>query len=499
MSLLGVDVGTTGCKAAAFSESGAQVSAAYEEYDFARPAPGRAELDPRVVWQKVKVTIARAAAGTRADPVRAVAVSSLGESVVPLDASGGILGPSILLFDERGAEYLPELERRTPVEELYRVNGNIWGNAYTLTKLMWLRDREPGLWDRTAVFLHWSGFVSFMLGAAPHVDYSLANRTLLFDLDGRSWSGELARRAGVDLAKLPPPVPSARPVGAVGRRAAAELGLPEGAAVVSGAHDQCANAVGTGVVGEGVALCSMGTYLCVAPAFSARPPAASMIPLGLNTEHHAAPGRYVSFLYNHGGSIAKWFRDTFAAREKAEAAAQGEDVYDRLFAEVPERPSDVLVLPHFSQTGPPEFVADSSGVITGLRLETTRGEILKGIMQSVLFYVRELVDGLTGAGVPIAEYRAVGGGAKSRAWVQMAADVLGAPVERPPVAEAGCLGAAVAAGVGCGLFAGFAEGVAAMVRRGDRFEPRLPASAAYDERRARYRELWPVLRGFLRR
>ena len=144
MSLLGVDVGTTGCKAAAFSESGSQISAAYEEYDFARPAPGRAELDPGTVWEKVKATIARVASATRKDPVRAVAVSSLGESVVPLDASGGILGPSILLFDERGAEYLPDLERRTPVEELYRVNGNIWGNAYTLTKLMWLRDHEPG-------------------------------------------------------------------------------------------------------------------------------------------------------------------------------------------------------------------------------------------------------------------------------------------------------------------------------------------------------------------
>jgi xylulokinase len=274
---------------------------------------------------------------------------------------------------------------------------------------------------------------------------------------------------------------------------AAELGLPPGVRIVSGAHDQCANAVGCGVVDSGSTVFGMGTYHCITPVFTTPPDPQAMIGRGLNTEHHAIPGRYVSFIYNQGGSVVKWFRDTFAAVEHRQAEAQGRSVYADLFAEISLEPSNVLVLPHFAQTGPPHFMADSAGMIAGLHLGTQRGEILKGILEGVAFYLKELVDSLPATGIQIENYRAVGGGSRSDAWVQTCADIFGKPFTRPVIIEAGALGAAIIAGVGAGIFSDYAQAVAAMVRLERTFEPDLARHARYQARYQNYQHLAPLM------
>ena len=337
-----------------------------------------------------------------------------------------------------------------------------------------------------------------MLGAEPRVDYSLANRTLLFDIDTRAWSQDIASAAGIDLGKLPLPVQAGTQIGAVSGPLARELGLAEGTRIVAGAHDQCANSLGCGVIDEGSGMCGMGTYLCLVPVFSKRIEPAAMLRWGLNTEHHAAPDRYVTFIYNQAGVLLKWFRDTFARREKEEAARAGQDVYDILMRELPQGPSSVLVLPHFTMTGPPEFIPDSSGVVVGLKLETTRGDILKGILEGSIFYHKEVVDALPATGIQMRDMRAVGGGSRSPAWVQMCADILEKPVVRARVNEAGCLGAAILAGAGTGVFGSLAEGAGAMVGLDDTFEPDPSRVRQYRERFERYRALWPLMKDYLR-
>ncbi|MGC8782568.1 MAG: FGGY-family carbohydrate kinase, partial [Anaerolineae bacterium] len=226
MSLLGIDVGTGGCKAGLFSETGRLLALAYEEYDICRPQPGWAELDVEAVWECVRRTIRQAAAAAGRDPVRALAVSSMGEAFVPVTRDRRVLGPSLLNFDVRGNEYLDEWRRALPDEQLYRINGNTWGGQYALTKLRWIKDHRPELYAATDVFLLWGGFVPYMLGVEPFVDYSLANRTLLFDLDAADWSDRLLALSGLDREKLPRPVPSGTVVGEVSREAAESLGLP---------------------------------------------------------------------------------------------------------------------------------------------------------------------------------------------------------------------------------------------------------------------------------
>ena len=172
--------------------------------------------------------------------------------------------------------------------------------------------------------------------------------------------------AQLDREKLPATVPFRAVIGSVAGGIAAELGLPAGIPIVSGGHDQCCNAVGCGVLAPGQAMYGMGTYLCLTPVFGQRPEPSVMIERGLNTEHHAVPGQYVSFLYNQGGSLVKWFRNTFAAAERQAAQTSGQDLYATLLAEMPDDLSRVMVLPHFTATGPPNFITDSSGVMAGL-------------------------------------------------------------------------------------------------------------------------------------
>jgi xylulokinase len=497
MSLLGIDVGTSGCKAAVFSEDGQVLASAYEEYDYQHPQPGWAELDSRQVWACVQRTIAQVAQQPQHDSIKALSVSSLGEAVVPVTRQREILGPSLLNFDVRGAEYLSELHERIEDERLYGINGNTLGNHYSLPKLKWIQQYQPELYQQTDHLLHWSGFVSFMLGAEATVDYSLANRTLLFDIERCDWSDAILDRVELDRSKLPQTVPSGSIIGSVSHSSAAELGLPIGLPIISGGHDQCCTAVGCGVIEPGQAVYGMGTYICMTPVFKHRPAPAAMIAQGLNTEHHAMPGQFVSFIYNQGGVLVKWFRDTFATLERKQAVESGADIYTALLAEIPTEPSRVIVLPHFTATGPPHFIDDSCGVMVGLKLETTRGEILKGLIEATTFYLRECFEALPDE-IEITDFRAAGGGSKSAAWLQICADILGRPFVRPVISEAGVLGAAIIAGTGSGVFPSLAAGVATMVKLERTLCPDPARQQLYNERFAKYHRLGLLLDGYLR-
>ena len=403
----------------------------------------------------------------------------LGEAMVPVTKDREILDVSLLNFDVRGEEYLAPLHLVLDDEQLYRVNGNTLGNHYGLTKLKWIKEHQSELYGRADKFLLWGSFVAFMLGAEPVLDYSLANRTLLFDIDRGEWSRELLKLAEIDEDKLPATMRSGTVIGKVSRRIASEVGLDADAVIVAGAHDQCANAVGCGVIGEGHAVYGMGTFLCITPVFGERRDSSAMIQLGLNTENHAVPGKFVTFIYNQGGSCVKWFRNTFAAAERREAEKEGIDIYSTLFSEIPAELSSVLVLPDFVTTG----------VIAGLRHETSRGDILKGIVEGTTFDLKRTVDSLSPTGIQVSHYGAVGGGSKSDAWIQICADILGRPFVRPRITEAGALGAAIIAGVGRGVFSSFEAGVDAMVRLDRSYEPNAKRHEQYEERFEEYKQL----------
>lgn len=494
MSLMGIDIGTTGCKAAAFAEHGMCLGSAYREYPTLHPQPGWAELDSHAVWAAIQEVIAEVATRTAGDPIAALAVSSMGEAMVPVSSSREMLGNSILMSDARGAEYTDELLTRLDVQQFFAINPNIPGRNYSLPKLCWLRDHQPDLYHRTDTFLLWGDVVGFMLGCDPITSYSLANRTLLFDLAHEEWSDQLLTMANIDKAKLARPVPSGTLAGIADTRRAADLGLPPGVRIIVGGHDQCCNALGAGVIHPGKAVCGIGTVECITPVFGTMPPASSMLAHGLNIEHHLLPGLYVAFLYNQGGALLRWFRDTFAT---AETRHDGISVYDRLGAEMPTEPTRLFTLPYFEMTGPPRYISDATGAILGLTTSTTRGEILKSIMEGVTFYFLEGLHQLADLGIDTTEFIATGGGATSDAWLQIKADIFGVPLRRPHVTEAGTLGAAMLAGLATGIYVSPDDAVAQCVDYEKIFLPDPQHHAQYQERAAQFHQLFPALYPYL--
>jgi xylulokinase len=242
----------------------------------------------------------------------------------------------------------------------------------------------------------------------------------------------------------------------------------------------------------------MGTYHCITPVFFTPPDPSAMISLGLNTEHHAVPDRYVCFIYHLGGALVKWYRDTFASIEHHQAEVEGRSIYPALFEEIPVNPASVLVLPHFAPSATSNLLPDSAGLVAGLRLGTRRGEILKGIIEGVAFYLKNLVDALPTTNIKINDFRAVGGGSRSDSWVQICADIFGLPFTRPAITEAGTLGAAIIAGVGSGIFKSYAEGVAAMVKLERTFEPDIKKYERYQVRYQYYQSMEQLMTNFLR-
>jgi xylulokinase len=488
MSLLGIDVGTTGCKAVVFSESGKIYSSEYEEYSVKTSLLGYAELDSAEVWNKVKRVIAKAALEAGQDTITALSATSLGESMVPVTRDRKILGDSMLFADTRGREEIHSVSSIISEETFYQINGNVPGVQYSLAKMLWIEKHDPELYARTDKFLLWGSFVTFMLGGEPAVDYSLANRTLLFDINEKKWSKKIINAVGLDESKLAQVVQAGTVIGQISKEISQELSLPQDVTIVAGGHDQCVNSLGCGVIEHGQAMYGMGTFLCAVPVFGERLESNLMMEYGLNTEDHVCSDHFVSFIFNQGGNLVKWFRDTFAASDHKMATEKDKEVYDLLFAEIPDAAVDVTVLPYFTGTGPPKFYTETFGQISGLNLSTTRGEILKGILQGATFYLAKTLDQFSKLGLNISEYRSAGGGSRSQRWVQLSADIFDKPFLLTHCEEAGALGSAIIAGTGQGIFNSLKQGVDAMVQTGKTIEPNPANTKCYLEKLENYKQ-----------
>ncbi len=496
MSLLGIDIGTSGCKAGAFTVTGHCLGIAYREYPTLQVKPGQAELDSRIVIQRLKDAIAEVVSHTGGDLVTALCISAMGEAMTPVDENREIIGNSILSVDLRGAEHITRIEEDLGQEAFYAINPNILAPNYSLPKLLWLRENNPAEFQGAWKYLLWCDLVSCLFGGEPITSYSHANRTLLFDLYKEDWSEPLLAWSGIPKDKLPTVAPSGTITGTVASQIARELGLPDKVKIILGGHDQCCNALGAGVISGGKAVCGIGTIECIAPVYDQVPPTADMLATRLNVEHHVLPGLYMSFIYNQSGVLMKWFRDTFAQADKKLLGADI-DIYETLLAEMPEAPTGLLTLPHFEITGAPDFISNSAGVIAGLHTNTPRGAILKGLIEGATYYFLDSLNALNRLGIDTSEFIATGGGAKSDRLLQIKADIFGAPFVRLRHTECGIAGAAMLAGMATGVYHSAQEATDQFVFREKSFEPDMEKNRRYTDIYSRYRRLYPALKDIL--
>ena len=495
MSLMGLDIGTTGAKASVFDEKGRSLASAYREYPLLDPRPGWLELDPREVWRNVREAVAEAAAGAPEDPVEALAITTLGEAAVPVDRNGNILDNSILGFDNRTADMFEEwLEGQDPVE-IMRITGHPPSQMYTIAKLMWVKENRPDLYDRMDGFLTFGDFAHLMMGLEPRIDYSMAARTMAFDIHRKEFSRTICESAGVRCDVFSTSVPTGTPVGELSKRAAEEVGLPPGCLVVAGSHDQPAGALGSGVTRAGVAMDATGTVECFAVAMAEPVVNEHMLRNNLACYPHAAADRYISLAFNFtGGSLFRWMRDNFGRAEIAEGDRTDRDAYDLLVEQMSDEPTDLFVVPHFTMSGTPHMDPDPVGAVIGLTLSTSRAEVLRAALEGVSYEMKLNISLLEEAGVTVDEFRAVGGGARSDFWLQLKADMFNRPVVRLEVSEGASLGMAIAAGVGAGIYDNAAQAADELISTGRVFHPDPGRAACYDGMLEAYRELYPTLR-----
>jgi xylulokinase len=501
MSLLGIDIGTTGCKAIVFRTDGEILGQGYEEYPLIHPREGWSELDSNHVWEAVRRSIAAAVdrAGA-ADPVRALATSVQGEAVTPVTAEGEVLAHSPVTFDGRTVAYEAWWEERLGRERLFALTGMPLHPMYTINKIMWWRREQPEVYERAWKFLCYGDFALWKLGVRPTIDYSMAGRTMAFDLRENRWSPEILEAAGVDPGKLPDAAPSGTVVEKLPNAVCDSLGLPQGVLAVTGGHDQPCGAFGAGIGEPGLAMDATGTVECITPIFDAPVLSEAMLRNNYCCYRHVVPELYASLAFNFtGGSLLRWYRDELGATEVDEARVSGLDVYDIMIGKAAGEPSSVFVLPHFTMTGTPWFDPHSRGAILGLTLATTKAEILKGLLDGITYEMRLNLDRLAEAGVRVDRLRGIGGGAKSRTWMQLKADIFNRPVSSLNVSEAACLGAAMLAGVAAGEYDSCRQAAEAVVRVVETYDPQPEEVRRYEEAYAIYRDIYPRLRELNRR
>lgn len=494
MSYLGIDIGTTGCKAVAFSETGEQIALAYRDYPVVSPQDGWAELDPKLVLDRCCEVISEASAACAADPIRSLGISSQGEAFTPIGPDGGLLANAMVSSDARAARIALNWSRDFGAERLYQITGHTPAAIFTLYKLLWLRDNRPDVWQRARAFYCFEDLLHWRLGLDPAIGWPLAGRTMLFDVRKHEWSPEILDAVGLDVGKLARPLASGEVVGTVPAAVAREFGLPDGVRVVAGGHDQTCGALGAGVVAPGRAVYGMGTVDCITPAFGSAIFSDDLFANSLATYDFTVRGMYTTVAYSlTGGNLLQWFRDQFAAEEVARAKDAGGSAYELLLDGMPDEPTNLLVLPYFTPSGTPYFDAEVPGAILGLRLTTTRHELLRGLLEGVALEMRLNLDILNRSGIPVDELVAIGGGAKNRKWLQLKADVLNTPITVAAVTEAGCMGVAM-----LGAAAVTGESVTSIAGRWSRevgvVHPNPANAGAYSERYDTYAKLYPTVK-----
>ncbi len=489
---LGIDVGTSGTRALLIDERGRVIASGTEEHaPFASPEPGWAEQDPGDWWRACGLAVkkALAAAGKNASEIACVGFSGQMHGAVLLDAAGEVIRPALIWCDQRTEKQSRELSETIGTAKLIQLTCNPPLTNFTLTKMLWVRENEPQNWARVRHLLLPKDYVRLRLTGEYAMDMADASGTLLLDVARRTWSSEVIAATKLSRDLLPPLCESPDVCGKVSREGAAATGLAAGTPVVAGAGDQAAGAVGMGIVRPGAVSATIGTSGVVFAATD-RP---ALDPRGrIHTFCHAIPGRWhVMGVTQAAGLSLRWFRDQFGA-----GADDGRDPYDRLTeeaAKVPAGAAGAFWLPYLMGERTPHLDPNARAALLGLSASHTRAHVVRAILEGVAYSLKDTFTIFDEMRVPVERIRVGGGGARSKLWRQIQADVYAHEVEFLEAEEGAAYGAAILAGVGARAWKSVDEACDAAVRTAGRVPPRAESCAVMQKNYGTYRRLYPAL------
>lgn len=495
MYFMGLDVGTTGCKTVVFDESGLQLGSAYREYPIICRIPFQAEQDAELVFSLLLETMGAAVKASGIDNIKALSLSVQGDAVMPVDKNYALLHNVILGMDYRANEQCRKYRLQHNEWDLYRHTGQPLHPINMLAKIMWFLDEHPEVFEKTYRFITYAEFIMHRLGGCPSIDMTMASRSMGYDMEQCDWSDELLTAMGLDRGYLSEICRSGSELGYMHLELADKLGLKNRPLLIAGGHDQPVGAIGAGAAKQGISVDSTGTAEVLSAGYQEPLINRDMYESYYSCYLHVVPGLYFSFAHMQvGGILQRWYRDNLAYQDVIDAKKKGEDFYSYAHSKCTSGPSSILVFPHFNGSGTPLCDMESKGAIIGLTLSSTRNDILKGIIDSLCYELNINIEAMEKAGMEIGQLRAVGGGAKSPLWLQTKADITGRCVTTLQCKEAGCLGAAILAATGTGIYDSIQEAVNIMVRPETTYVPNPQSVNQYAEKYDIYKTLYNQLK-----
>jgi xylulokinase len=494
--ILAHDLGTTGNKATLYDAAGHLVGSAFYGYATEYAHPRWAEQNPED-WRKAVCTSTHqllAQTGIGGDDVACITFSGQMMAAVPLDRDAHPLRSAIIWADQRSTEQVNWLLERLSFDEMYRITGHRLSESYSLLKMLWIRDHQPEIYHSAYKFVHAKDAMVARLTGNFVTDMSDASGMNLYDLATGAWSPRILEAAEVDPAQLPDVHRSIDVVGQVLPSVAEEVGVAAGTPVVIGGGDGVCASTGAGVVSEGAAYNYVGSSAWIALA-TPRP----LLDPDYRTfcYCHLVPGMFMpTGTTQSAGASYQWARDQMCEGESRTAQDLPLNVYDLMndrAAQSPPGANGLLFLPYLMGERSPYWNPKARGAFVGLTIRHTRADMLRAVLEGVTMNLCMTLDAFRAQGAHVDAMRLIGGGAKGRLWNQIMADIYGLPIHRLAILdEATSMGAALAGGVGVGLYPGF-EMAATMNSVAEIIEPNPQAQAVYAELYPLFQETYATL------
>lgn len=496
--VVGIDIGTSSCKTLAVDEEGRVLSRATREYPVCNPFPGWSEQNPADWWEAVKATLVEVSREVEAQGyvVSGIGLTGQMHGLVLLDEAGNVLRPCIMWNDQRSAPYCVKVHETVGGEkELIKVTNNPMLPGYTGGKILWVQENEPELFEKARKFLCPKDYIRFKLTGEYATDVSDASGTGLFSVRERRWARELIKELGIPLYLFPETFESPEVTGMVLPEIAREVGLQSGIPVVGGGGDAVVQTVGVGAIHPGIVSITLGT--------------AGIVGMSLD-RFYENPGNTLQFFCNAvprswivygttlaaGGSLS-WFRNVFGGLERELSRWIGESSYDLMSREAELSTPlgrGIVFLPYLIGERCPHADPFARGVLIGFGLHHSRNDVLRSVFEGIVFSLRDVYSLMEELGLSVFQVRISGGGAKSKLFQRLHADIFGSEVLAVEYGEeGGSYGAALLAGVGIGLWPSMEEATRKL-RIQERTLPDAERAQLYAEFFKIYQSLYDVLR-----
>jgi len=494
--LLGIDIGTTHCKAGVYNKKGGKVILKKVKTETHINKKDWSWYEADEIWLAVTKLLQEIFKHINPRKIIACSIASMGESGVPIDKKGNATYPIIAWFDQRSLPQAKKLKKILGIDKVFKISGLEINPIFSVPKIMWIKKNAPEAYIRTMKWLSMTDYIIFKLTGEIISNYSIASRTMALDVTRKVWSEELLDAVSVNSNLFPDLKASGVVVGKVNENAAKETGLLSGTLIVNGGHDHFCGSLASGILLGNRVLDSSGTAESISVVLKQKTPPTNKY-CGFRI------GRYLDpeLIYAVGGIIASggavdWLKDRIASLSDWDKSSKlSYEIIIRKTQETPLGERGLLFLPHLRGGGAPNWDSTSRGVLIGLRTSHTSPEIFRALIEGLCFEVKGILEEIKEIiGHPIEIMTTIGGGTKNKFWQQTKANITGITVEIPDIEEATAMGAALLAGIGAGVHKDMLSASKLTYRVKKRYYPNKEANEYYKEIYQTYSKLYPVLK-----